>query len=55
MTLYRHTATGRVPARKLSLYAELMPCAVAKLVILAHVAIMAYLGYCLSVKVVNRV
>ena len=51
MTRYLHTAARSVTSREITFYAKLVLCAVAKLVILAHVAIIAYFGYCLSLKV----
>ena len=50
MAFYLHTAARPVTARKLSGHAEFMACPVAELVILAHVAIVAHFGYCLSVN-----
>jgi TRAP-type C4-dicarboxylate transport system permease small subunit len=51
MARYRHVAARLVITRLLPSYAKFVLCAVAKLVILAHVAIMAHFGYCLSLKV----
>ena len=50
MTRYLHTAARLVITRLLPNHAKLVLCAVAKLVILAHVAIIAYFGYCLSLN-----